>query len=145
MQRHQGNVHQHGGRHRLEDTHDDGLFAHALELLQAELIADGEGDEAQRHLRNNIQTGHHLWGVEANPSDIQRPQQVWSKQQARHQVGSDGGQVQFLCQTGHQQATYQTDRQLDQDFHNDTSIFTKKERVHICANGPAYSSKRNTL
>lgn len=60
----------------------------------------------------------------------------WSgEQQAGHQVGGDGGEVEQLGHPGHEQAAHQGKGQLNQDFHRDTSVFIEK-RAHISPTGP---------
>ena len=88
-----------------------------LELLQPELIADGESDKAKRHLGDNIQMGHRLGAGEAQGGEMQRPQAVGAQQQPGHQVGGDGGKVEQLGHPGHQQPAHQGKGQLNQDFH----------------------------
>ncbi len=122
MQGHQGHVHQCGGKHRLGNADGDGLPAHVLELLQAELVADGEGDKAQRHLAEEIQRRHLLRGTEAHARQVQHTDTVGAQQQAGHQIRSHGGQVQLFGHTAHQQAAHQTDGQFNQNFHIDTSL-----------------------
>ena len=121
MQGDEGGVHQSGGGHGLEYAHGDGLPAHAFELLQAELVADGEGDKAQGHLGDKIQGGHLLGGVEAQREQIQRADAVGAEQEAADQVGGDGGKVELFGQPGQQQAAHQGQGELDQNLHNGTS------------------------
>ena len=63
----------------------DGLFAHALKSRETELVADDEGDEAQRHLGDDGQAVHLLEGAEANAkiTQAQTPQKERPQQQAR--------------------------------------------------------------
>ena len=138
MQDDQGNVHKDGGDHRLQNAHGDGLLAHVLELLQAELIADGEGDEAQGHLAHDIQGGHRFRRAKAQAPQAQRTDAVGSQEQARHQIGGDRGQVQLFGQTAHQQAADQRGRQLDQNLRHQksTSIHGIQDRS---AGAPAIS------
>ena len=114
-------VHQGGGEHRLENAHRDGLTAHGFQLGHPELIADGEGDEAQGRLGDDIQPGHRLRRGEADAGYVQRPQQVGAKQQAADQIGGDGGEVEQLRQAGHEQSAHQRQGELNQDFHSGTS------------------------
>ena len=122
MQNNQGEVHQNGRDHRLENADGDGLAAHVPELLQTELIADGEGDEAQGHLGNYVQRLHLCGGAEAQAEQLQRADAVGPQQQAGNQIGGYGGQVQLFGQTAQQQPAHQGQGQLDQDFHGDTSF-----------------------
>ena len=141
METHQGDIHQHRGGHGLEDAHGDGLPAHMLELVQAELIADGEGDEAQGHLAHDIQGGHRFRRAKAQAPQAQRTDAVGSQEQARHQIGGDRGQVQLFGQTAHQQAADQRGRQLDQNLRHQksTSIHGIQDRS---AGAPAISYRK---
>ena len=87
----------------------------------AELVADGEGDEAQGHLGDEVQGGHLLGGVKAQREQIQRADAVGAEQEAADQVGGDGGKVELFGQPGQQQAAHQGQGELDQNLHNGTS------------------------
>ncbi len=117
VQENQRQVQQHRGGHGLEDAHDDGLAAHGFQLAHPELVADGEGDEAQGHLGEDVQALHRLHGGEAQASGAQRAQAEGAQQQTRHQIGGDGGQLQPLGHPGQQQPPDEGGGQADENFH----------------------------
>ena len=107
----QGGVHHQGGDDRLQNADGDGLAAHALELAEPELVADHKGDEAQRHLGDDVERLDLLEGGKADEGQPQPPDQEGPQQQARHQIGGDGGQVNELDGAGHQKSRDQADGQ----------------------------------
>ena len=117
MEKNQRQVHQHRGGHRLKDAHDDGLAAHGFQLADPELVADGERDEAQSHLRKNIQALHRLHGGKAQALNMQRADAEGTQQQPRHQIGGDGGQLQPLGRPGQQQPPDEGRRKTYENFH----------------------------
>ena len=80
MQANQNQIYQHCGDHSLEDADGDGSFAHGLQLIQAEFIADGEGDEAKGGLGDDGQVFHLFQGVEAETGELQGAQAKGSQQ-----------------------------------------------------------------
>ncbi len=54
VQHHQHDVHHNGGDHGLQNANGNGLRAGSPKLAQAELIANGKGDEAQGRLGDNF-------------------------------------------------------------------------------------------
>ena len=50
VQGNKGDIHQRGGDHRLRNAHGHGAASHVLQGAEPELVADDEGDKAQRHL-----------------------------------------------------------------------------------------------
>ena len=118
VQEDQGQVNQHSGNHRLENAHHDRLPAHGFQLADPELVADGKGDEAQRHLGENIQAFHRLHGGEAQAADLQRSQAEGAQQQSRDQIGGDGGQLQPFGRPGQQQPPDQGGGKTDENFHS---------------------------
>lgn len=81
-----------------------GLFAHALKSRETELVADDEGDEAQRYLGDKGQAVHLLEGAEADAkiTQAQTPQKERPQQQARQQIRCDRRQMDRLCEARHQ-------------------------------------------
>ena len=103
MQRHQHQVHHHRGEHRLHDAHRHRLFAHGFQVMDAELVADGEGDESQRHIRNDVEKLHLFQTVEAQPHHAEPPHAERPQQQSGDQIRRDGGQIHQLGQPVHHQ------------------------------------------
>ena len=116
VQRDEGRVHQRRGDDGLRNAHRDGLAAHALEGTQAELVADDEGDEAQRHLGDDAVAFHSGKAVkaEADAAEAQPPQKERAQQQPGDQIRGDSRKVHRLCKTGHQQACDEREGQTDQ-------------------------------
>ena len=69
-----------------------------LQGTEPELVADDEGDEAQRHLRDNAVALHggKAAKAEAETAQSQPPQKEGPQQQAGKQVSGDGGQTHGL-------------------------------------------------
>ena len=51
----QGQIHRQRGHYRLQHADDQRLFPDAPQLGKTKLIADGKGDKAQRHIRQQAQ------------------------------------------------------------------------------------------
>ena len=113
MQEKQGQIQQGRGGHGLENAHHNGLEAHGLQLADPELIANGERDEAQGHLGEHVQAFHCLHGGKAQAAYSQGSQAEGPQQQASHQIGGDGGQLQPLGHPGQQQPPGQGGGQAD--------------------------------
>ena len=120
MQDHQGHVYHGSGEYRLRNAHGDGLFAHMLELLQAEFVADGEGNEAQGGLGDDVQGGHLFRRMEPDAQQVQPADAVGPQQQPGHQIGRHRREIQLLGQTGHQEPAHQGEGQGDQNLHGIT-------------------------
>ncbi len=109
--------HQHHGHQGLQHTDDGGLPAGLLQLGQAELVADGEGDEAQRHV---VEQGKRLdlaHRGEAQAGDTQPAQAVRADEDARDQITGDGRHLQRLDKARNQQARAQRDGNGKQRLH----------------------------
>lgn len=107
MQRQQRQIDAQAGGQRLQNGHHGGLLSGLPQRGQAELVANGEGDEAQRHVADQAQAGHLLKGGEADPGNMEQAQTVRPDQNTGHQVRSHRRQVPFFNaargqQTGHQ-------------------------------------------
>ena len=101
----------------LHDADDRGLLPGLLQGGQPELMADGEGDEAQRHVGDHRQGIDLLKSVESEAGDAQPSQDAGADQHAGHQVGSNVRQMKFVKQAGHQQSREQSNRNQQQGLH----------------------------
>ena len=125
MQTDEDQVHQHGGGDGLEDADDDGGLAHGFELTEPELIADGEGDEAQGRLGQHTQGLHLLQGIEAQAGQTKPADAEGAQQQTGHQIGRDSGQMHQLGHSGQQQAAHHCGGETEKiGFHNIPSLIT---------------------
>ena len=109
---HQDGIHHQGGHDGLEDTDDGGLLTRVLEILEAELVADIEGDEAQGDIRNNGEAAygrHTVVEAEAESADNEAADTVGTDDHACDEVGGDVGQVKPLERTGHHETREQAD------------------------------------
>ena len=75
-----------------------------LQGRQPELIADGEGNEAQRHIADQAEAGNIIERGKADPGNAQKSQTVGPNEDACYQVSGDGGQMPALDEPGHHQA-----------------------------------------
>ena len=120
MQHDEGNIHQRRCDDGLRDAHGEGLTAHPLQGAEPEFVADDEGDEAQRHLRDDAVAFHLCQRpeAEAETAQPQPSQKERSQQKPGDEIGRDGRQVDRLGQTGHQQTRDQRKGQTNQHlFH----------------------------
>ena len=124
MQAQQSGVHQHHGHQGLQHTDDGGLPAGLLQLGQAELVADGKGNEAQSHRGDDAQVVYGLQRGKAQASDVQRSQPIGADGQTGDEKGGDVGkiEVQLFENTGHQQSGHQGDGHGDQLRHKETPL-----------------------
>ena len=58
MQDNEGDIDHNSRDDRLQNADGDGLLTHGFELRDAELVADGERDEAERHVVKQAQRLH---------------------------------------------------------------------------------------
>ena len=98
VQGNKGDIHQRGGDHRLRNAHGHGAASHVLQGAEPELVADDEGDKAQRHLCDNAVAFHggKAAKAEAETAQPQPTQKEGPQQQAGKQVSGDGGQTHGL-------------------------------------------------
>ena len=103
----QHQIHQNRSQHSLADADGNGGATHSFQLLEPELIADGEGNKAQRRLGKDVHALHLLQRIEAQAGDLQSTQNKGTQQQACHQIGSYCRQMQQLGNAGKHQASHQ--------------------------------------
>ena len=98
VQGNKGDIHQRGGDHRLRNAHGHGAASHVLQGAETELVANDEGDKAQRHLCEDAVAlhGDKAAKTEAETAQSQPPQKEGPQQQAGKQVSGDGGQTHGL-------------------------------------------------
>ena len=96
MQGNKGDIHQCGGDHRLRNAHSHGAATHVLQGAEPELVADDEGDKAQRHLCEDAVALHGNKAAKAETAQPQPPQKEGPQQQTGKQVSGDGGQTHGL-------------------------------------------------
>ena len=98
VQGNKGDIHQRGGDHRLRNAHGHGAASHVLQGAETELVANDEGDKAQRHLRDNAVALHGGKAVkaEAKTAQPQPPQKEGPQQQTGKQISGNGGQTHGL-------------------------------------------------
>ena len=98
MQDNKGDIHQRGGDHRLRNAHGHGAASHVLQGAEPELVADDEGDKAQRHLCEDAVALHggKAAKAKAETAQPQPTQKEGTQQQAGKQVSGDGGQTHGL-------------------------------------------------
>ena len=86
MQDQQAHVDQHGRGKRLKNCDHGRLFADHTKLAQAEFIADGEGDKAQRDLAEGLEVLDLVQRAEAQPRSAEPAQHEGADQQSRDQI-----------------------------------------------------------
>ena len=133
MQNDQGDVHENRCDDGLQNADGDGLGAGGLQLAQAELIADGEGDETQSGLGDDLQAVHLRSGIEAQSGNFQRADAEGPQKQSGHQIGGDGGELDQLGHTGKHQAAHQRDGKRNQIcFHVQNLVSIQKLTFSAC-------------
>ena len=127
MQPHQHHIHQDGGDDRLQDSDDDGAAANGFKLRQPEFVAHGKGNKAQRGLGDDAEVFHLIQRVKAQTGNLQRADKERPKQQSRHQISRNGGQMQQPGQAGHHQTAHQRNGHTNErNFHKQTPSFPKQ-------------------
>ena len=116
MQDNEGDIDHNSRDDRLQNADGDGLLTHRFELRDAELVADGERDEAERRLRDDAEALHLLQRIEADVRNVQRAETERTDEQTADEVRRDRRQMYELCQAGHQQTDDQSDAQTNQGF-----------------------------
>ena len=98
VQGNKGDIHQRGGDHRLRNAHGHGAASHVLQGAEPELVADDEGDKAQRHLCEDAVAlhGSKAAKAKAETAQSQPTQKEGPHQQTGKQVSGDGGQTHGL-------------------------------------------------
>ncbi len=115
----QGGVHHQGGDHGLDDTDDGGLLTRMLEVLEAELVTDIKGDEAQGDIRDDGEItdgGDLVVEAEAEAADGEAADAVGAHHNAGDEVGGDVGKMEPLEGTGHHQSGDKAHRQAEQSL-----------------------------
>ena len=118
MQTQQHHIYQQAGGQSLENGNDTGLASDLLQRGQAELIADGEGNKAQRHIRDQTHFFHKFKGVEAQSGDAHTAQQQGTYQHTCDQITGNVRQIEFHEQSGQKQTRKHCHTNGKQDFHN---------------------------
>ena len=110
-------------RQRLKNADHRRLLAGVAKLGQAELVADGKGDEAERHVVKQAQRFHVAVRREAQTLYAELAQAVRADQNTRNQVARHSRQLERLDEAGNQQTGAERDRNAEQRFHNDYLTF----------------------
>ena len=100
VDRQQCGIHQQSGGQGLNNADDGSLVTRGLQVLQTELISDGKGDEAQRHLRDQMQTAYRFSRDQAQTGNMHTPQNIGTDQYTGHQIRSyvrQSPQVEYTC------------------------------------------------
>ena len=115
----------HQRRHqRLKNADHRRLLAGVAKLGQAELVADGKGDKAERHVVKQAQRFHVAVRREAQTLYAELAQAVRADQNTRNQVARHSRQLERLDKAGNQQTGAERDRNAKQRFHNDYLTFS---------------------
>ena len=112
MNAHQNGIHHQGGDYGLDDTDNGGLLTRVLEILDAELVTDIKGNEAQGDIRNDGEASHGgdtVVEAEAESADDEAADAVGADDHACDEVSGDVGQVKPLEHTGHHETRKQAD------------------------------------
>ena len=98
VQGNKGDIHQRGGDHCLRNAHGHGAATHVLQGAETELVANDEGDKAQRHLCEDAVAlyGGKAAKTEAKTAQPQPPQKERPQQQTGKQISGNGGQTHGL-------------------------------------------------
>ena len=112
-------VDEHRRHQRLENADDRGRPAGLLQGGQAEFGADGEGDEAQRHVGHQRKFFHICKAGESQAVYAQKAQAVWAHQYAGDQIAGDRGQAQGFEYPGHHQTRQNGNGQGKKRVHAD--------------------------
>ena len=94
MQTDQHAVHQQGGDDRLQDADDGGLLAGVLQLGETELIADREGNKAERDIAKDREALYLLHIVKPKSLHANEAEAVRTHQNTGHQIGGHRRQIQ---------------------------------------------------
>lgn len=87
-------------------------------------VADGKGDEAERHVVKQAQRFHVAVRREAQTLYAELAQAVRADQNTRNQVARHSRQLERLDEAGNQQTGAERDRNAEQRFHNDYLTFS---------------------
>ena len=99
VQPQQRRVHDERRDESLQDADHQRLSAGLAQLGEAELVADGEGDEAQRHVRDRAERLELVKAGKAQARDVQRAEHAGADQHARDKVGRHVRQFELVAQT----------------------------------------------
>ena len=104
----QCNVHKDRCNDSLEHGDDRRLLADLLQRIDAELVAHGKGDEAQRDLRDDLKFLDVFQRGEAEAVKTQTAEAKGADQDTADKVGGDRRHVEFLGQSGHHKTRKQS-------------------------------------
>ena len=88
----------------LQDTDHQRLLTGLAQLGEAELIADGEGDEAQRHVGDRAERLELGKARKAQAGDVQRADHAGADQHARDEIGRHVRQSELVAQAREHQS-----------------------------------------
>ena len=117
MQGDQRDIHEQRCHRGLYDTDNRGLLSGLLQGGKPELMADGEGDEAQGHIGDHRKGVHLFKGIEPETGDTQPAQHARPDEHAGHQIGGYVRQMKLDKQTGHKKPREQGDCDQQQGLH----------------------------
>ena len=104
-----------------------------LQLLQPELIADGESDEAQGYIADEAQLFNKVKGGQAQIGDAQGTQAQRPNQYARDQIAGYVRQIEFGGQPGEKQSGKHGQTDGKQIFHKEMPLFIKAILIFLFA------------
>ena len=131
MEAEQREIHEDRGGKCLQYADNEGLPTGLPQILQTELVADGEGDEAHRHVGNGAERGNVLIGGEADARDAEPAEAERSDQHTRDQKGGHVGQTPAGEDAGHQQSREQGKGNIEQSVHGRGVLSFMQNALHL--------------
>ena len=113
----QGDIHKDCGGYSLQDTDDDRLPSGLFQCGKAELMSDGESDEAQGDVGDHGQGIHLICRIESDSGQAQAAQHAGPDEDAGDQVGSYVRQMELNKKPGHQQTGKKGDCNQQKGLH----------------------------
>ena len=117
MQTDERGIYQKGCNHCLENADNGCLLADFLQLRHAELVADREGDEAERNVTDDAEALDVFGAGKAKTGYVKCAKHVRTNQNTCNQVSGHGGERCQLSQTREHQPRNQCYGKGKQDFH----------------------------
>ena len=110
-------VHQKRSNDSLHDSDDSSLLARLFELSETELVTDGKGDKAERHVGDNGIGFDVCHADKAKSGNTELTENVRSDEDTRNEVCRDGGELEDLRKSRKHQTRKHGDRECQKRLH----------------------------
>jgi hypothetical protein len=110
---------------RLKDADNSCLLTRLFKLRETELVSDRESDKAKSDVADKRIATNVLHADKAKTLHVEGTEAEGAKQNARDQIGGNGGKLAKLGKAGEEKACQKRNGKTDQGGHTDTSFLPR--------------------